>query len=539
MAGRVAAANPSVPHRQGSAALLVSALLALTGCGSTVATSGGALGGAPGTAGLSGPAAGADGTGAVSTDATGVATGTTGGSAGTGAASSGATGGAAGSGGAGTGNVSGTSAAGPTATGGIAPGVTADTVYVGVTVPKNADQANAALGAAVKQGDQRREYDLVIKDFNDHRPAGTRRLVPVYYEYDANGTATTDELGQRACSTFTEDHKVFVAFGVLTDNERTCLAKAGVTVASDALKSGADDTVFRQYPNYFEMGSPSLDRDMVTQVQSLLRQKYFTPWDTTRGAPAAVGGTTKVGVLTFGMDAYRRMVSRTMLPALKRAGYPPEVVVLDEPQNNQDLGKLSAQVSAAVLKFRSDDVDHVMITDVGGVLTLLFMQNANSQHYQPRYGGNSNNGWQALYDTGALPKEQLNGAMGDGWDPVLELPPSQVTEKSAYVNDASRACLDRYRRNGIQFPDANSQGIGLLICNNVAFTGQRVVSLGQQLNRDAFRHAVEQLGAAYQPSGHLREAFGPTRHDGMSAYWDWQWDSACTCGKYVGGVRSF
>ena len=517
-------------HSRSRALALAAALsMALAGCGSTVQTTG-----------LRSGADGSAGSGLSPADGSGLGVAGAPGSTGTGSASAlAATGGTAQPAGvtAGDGSVPSTAGDLPATAigaGATAPGVTNDSVYIGVTIAKNADAANAAIGAAVKSGDKRQEFEVVLKDVNAHRAPGVRKLVPVYFEYDANSTATADQLGQQACSTFTEDNKVFVALGALTQNEMSCLMKAGASVASDALASGADAMTYRTYPYYYEMGSPNLDRDMLAEIQSLQRQKYFAPWDTSQGA-LAVAGTTKVGVLTINNPAYNRMVAHTMLPALKRAGYAADVVSVDQPQSNSDLGKMSAQVSAAVLKFRSDNVDHVMITDGGGNLTLLFMENANSQHYQPRYGGDSNNAYQALVDSAAMPTSQLQGAMGAGWDPAIDLPRADSDPQGPYGNTAARTCLARYTKAGVTFSDANSQGIGLLVCNQVDFVAQRVAAIGRQLDRETFRKSVEGLGATYISASHQRMEFSAIRHDGMGVYWDMQWNTSCSCVKYVNG----
>src|SRR5205085_2589904 len=108
-------------------------------------------------------------------------------------------------------------------------------------------------------------------------------------------------------------------------------------------------------------------------------------------------------------------------------------------------------------KFRQDGVTHVILRDERGLLTLLFLNNAQSQHYFPRYGFTTQNGPQTLADPGDIPKQQLRGSMGIGWSPQLDITPAQNTDEGPYSNAARRRCIALYKAHGITFADTNAE----------------------------------------------------------------------------------
>src|SRR5207245_266607 len=119
--------------------------------------------------------------------------------------------------------------------------------------------------------------------------------------------------------------------------------------------------------------------------------------------------------------------------------------------------------------FRAASVDHVIMFDSQGSLSLFFMNEANSQHYYPRYGGETGSAFQVLM-TGNPPvvqPQQLKGAMGFGWIPAFDLPNDQNPDNGPYANNARRTCLKVMADHGITFADNNAEEVGFSYCNNV------------------------------------------------------------------------
>ena len=420
----------------------------------------------------------------------------------------------------------------------IGPGVTADKIYVGLNFVSNGSAANAAIGAALSQGDTKREHEIVMEDINAHGGIAGRKVEPVWHEQDGNSTASYDVIVQDMCDTWTHDAKVFAAMTAGTDVLLRCLQSSGVVLISDDL-SDSDAAVFRKFPYYLELSVMNLDRAAILEVPALKAQGYFGGWNIVTGGPANT--KPKVGIVTYDGPSWDHALNASLVPALRSAGYPPapEDIVRIAPENStQDATVTAAAVASAVLKLRSDDVTHVLIFDERGLITLFFTRAADSQSYHPRYGFTSRNGPQALMDQAALPPNQLIGSKGIGWLPSIDVPPSVNTRNGPYSNDVRRKCLALLESKGITFSDVNAETIGMGICSSWWFFRDAVNAAGGVMNRVAFMEGVHKLGTSYLNAGNFANRFSPTQHDGVAAYRYFVFDEAprgCGCIKYTSG----
>ena len=200
-----------------------------------------------------------------------------------------------------------------------------------------------------------------------------------------------------------------------------------------------------------------------------------------------------------------------------------------------DAGPTAAAVSSAVLKLRSDGVTHVVLFDERGLLTLLFLQQAEAQGYRPRYAVTTQNGPQALIDGSGLPKRQLVGSKGIAWLPSLDIPPAQNPRTGPYSNDARRRCYDLLASRGQTFSDVNAEAIAMGICTSLWFFRDAVKASGNILNRIGFMNGVAKLGTSFQAAGVFATRFTATQHDGIAAIRYYVYDDGCGCMKYASG----
>ena len=513
----------------------IAVLLALTAaaCGSTVQQTGsrGAAGGSQQGGGEGGLDAGSVPGGATSGDqsAGGIASGTaTGGGSSATARRSGSTNSASASAGSG---IAGTGAAGN------GPGVDAKTVNVGIAYAVNSSAANAAIGAnGVTQGDTKAEEQALIDDINAHGGFAGRKVVPVWHEYDAKSTASADAQEQAACDDYTQDHETFAVMDSARDPLLACLDKRGGLVVDSPL-SASDGARFTRFPYYVEVASMNLDRSAAALAPALGTQGWSAGWDASLGQPRSQ--KAKVGIVAYDYPTFAHAVDQVLVPGLAKVGLAPDAADVRRVtwlQSNSDAGAVAAAISSAVLKFRQDGVDHVIVFDERGLLTLLFLKTAQSQHYFPRYGWTSQNGPQTFLDAGDVQPQQLVGSMGIGWLPQLDITPSQNLDNGPYSNDARRRCVALYRSKGISFPDTNAEAGGLDICTQFWFFQAVGNALGTgPINRGRFMAAVERLGSSFQGAGSLGLRFGPGQHDGIAVYRHYAYDAGCSCMQYKSG----
>jgi hypothetical protein len=513
----------TVPAKRLAAVLLLAALVA--GCGTTVprtstaagdstSNNGTGLGSPPASVPLDQPAAGA--AASSGTAAAGTAT-----SAGTGlpAVVAPAAGGPA----------AGAEAATP------ARGVAGGSITIGVVYVANAGAANAALGGkGITTGNETADAKVVIAEANRTGGLGGRKIVPLFYERDAQSTAGVASQAQSECTFFTQDHKVFavlVANGPVDWAEKPCLNKAGVPAITSHITS-LDDDRGRTAINV-DVAGMSEQSLATAQVASISSGGWLGGWDAATGSAAKTAA--KVGVMSYDLPAVNHAVDDVLLPGLARLGAhvaAQDVLRIPIPQSSGDNGAAAAAVQSSVLRLRNDGVDHLVLVDNGGAMTLLFANDAYSQHYFPRYAGTSSNGFQALLSAGDIQPAVLAGAVGAGWEPLLDLPRGA---SNSYLSAAGRACRSLMAKAGLSFADASSEAVAFGYCDKIALLRAAIGKQAPSLS--AFVAGLNGL-SAFDPARAVASGFSATQHDGGRGYFAMTFKSDCTCFAYGGGRRS-
>ena len=428
----------------------------------------------------------------------------------------------------------GTVPAGSTPQVGNAPGVTDKTISVGINYTTNADAANAAIGASgITSGDEKADAQAVIDDINAHGGAAGRKLVPVWHATDAQSQQTKATQDQEMCTDFTQDHHVFAVTALgYTDNFLSCLTKASVLDVFSGDLINADQAYFRQFPYYIDAGTISQDRADAALVRSLVRQNYFTGWNSTTGQ--AGPNPVKIGVLGVDVPEWTRPLKSVLLPALRAAGHPvssADVRMIYNPGSTTEDSITLRDIANAALKFRQDGVTHVILLDTGGQLLTFFGKDAQSQHYYPRYGVHSGSGVQGIYDAGLVSNEQLNGMVGLAWNPGLDLSASAADK---YQNASTKHCLQVMKqRTGQTYTSTNAASLALSYCDELYLLADAINRAGAVINLQTVMTAIEAIHFSFQPAGLASAYFGPGRHDAVETGWDQKWDTSCKCNKYV------
>jgi hypothetical protein len=349
--------------------------------------------------------------------------------------------------------------------------------------------------------------------------------------FDTTSTQQVETQWSAICQTFTKDHPVFAVLDTGTEAFHECLLRAGTLVLSDNL-AGFGDAEYRAHPNYVEFGFASVDRLARYMVASLNEQHYFTPWNTTTGSPAAAG-TVKVGVLTYDDRHYTHAVDTYLVPALEQLGYKPVVARIGGVSTAADYGSQAAAVKSAQLTFAANGVTHVISFESNGGLSTFFLPTARSQAYYPRYGVNTASGTEALLEAGVVDAQQLNGTVGFGWSPAVDLRAADYPETSPYSDPGRKHCRDVMRQHGITPSSGNAEAVEFMPCAGL-YLMQRLLANARPVAMSTFLTGLEALGSSYRAPGSLGERFGPGRHDGVSGTYHWHFVAGCTCMRYEG-----
>lgn len=497
--------------------LATASCLLLAACGSTVNQSRAglgpsSLGDGPGT-GLQNPAAsgaaqsGSTGSGAplVQTGST-TGGGSTGGAAVPGSTSGGSTGGTTGVGG-GSGSVGGGAALGP--------GVTATEIRLGIPYCNDCASANAAAGASGEDpGDTREYYKAALADVNDRGGVLGRKLVPAFHQVSVSDNIDVSQ--QATCQAFTQDTKVFAIFfrGEITYK---CAQKAGII----AVGGGGSGPLYARYRNLFAPASIRLERLGAVTVKAMVH----AGWQKPEGA----WPTGKIGLITWETNEYRYAMEKGWLPALHDAGLKEtDVRYVAVPQSNTSLADASAAISSDVLAFRNEGIDHVFISDgpagifAGTGLTFLFLSNAKSQRYYPRYGFNTNNtpAW------ANHPADEEVGMLAvDSFDIKA------ANDDGIALNPQRERCFNVMRKHGLKVGQDQTQFLALNACEIAWFTEAIVKRSRTTLLADVIAGG-EALGTSYRSPLLYGTKLGPGQHDGTQLFRNASFDPACNCMRY-------
>jgi ABC-type branched-subunit amino acid transport system substrate-binding protein len=404
-------------------------------------------------------------------------------------------------------------------------------IFIGFIYTGNGDSANSAVGAAISRGDERQNFRAVIDAINEKGGVAGRKLVPVFHAQDAQSSEPNASQDQAACSTFTEDTKVFAVGSIgITDTFSACLAKAGVLQITSGPLIFYDDAYMRRFSTFFNFRLTQ-ERMMRALVPALQRQGYFSGWDANLGRAAQ--GQAKVGIVTLDPPEFVRPVEKTLLPTLAKAGQPVDsklIFRIAYAATTKQAGGTAADVQSAVLRLRDAGATHVIVQDATAFMTLTFLNAARNQRYFPRLGVNSGSGIQALFDSGAVDGAQFNGAVGLGWLPNIDLPAGQGTK---LLTSATKECLDNNKkRTGQRFTSTNATQIALNACDSVNGIVEAIRNAGPTINVTTGKAGAGKIGGSLRTAGIPKAFFGPQRHDALETGFDLFWDSGCSCAKY-------
>lgn len=513
---------------------VAAATAALTACGSTVQqTSTLSQGGTGLTADAGGDGLSLDG---VQVDPeTGLAVPDLGTAGGTG--SSGSTGGSAGSVGAGgslggaTGGGAGAPAAGSTSGSGTtgtaggsgqAAGRVTSPITVGFMVPKQ-DQSETAAAFGVSNGNTvgpRGMTFALVKAMNAKGGLAGRQIKPVYAVYDSAGE-NYDAQYQAACSTFLQDNEVeavmtpFNYVPVLHD----CLRKAGVPLVLGQLNT-TDTTNYAKGGVYSPYGL-SDDARYQLVLEHHTAGGFLTP-------------KSRIGVLRGGCANDGRAYERTVVPTMKRLGLN-EVARADIRclAGFSDAGGAVSELQAAVLQFRQNQVDRIVIVgndEANGVF--LFSQQADSQGYRPGYAVSSNVA--PAVTRGNMPASQARGIRGVGWNPSLD-------HETAYqATPVEKRCLDTLAAQRQAAATATDRYFSFIVCGSMFFYEAVLQATGGQSSAEAVAGAVAGLGTSYSAPGVLGGAtkLASDRPYGPASVRTFAFVDECGCFRFAGATRS-
>jgi hypothetical protein len=389
-----------------------------------------------------------------------------------------------------------------------APGVTDTSVGVGYEYIESGDLGGAAGGVGLQGaavGNTRAEAQAVIDYINSHGGvAGGRKIVGIPYKQNPSDDAPTHD--QAACSYYTEDHHAFAAMAI-DDGMDACLHQHRTVSIASVFSRG----IARKYPHdVFAPGIIEAVQGSVQLAERLHAYHYFDPG-------------MKLGVVydPDRKDAYEN----GFVPTLRKFG----VTVTSSAEVSEGSSSVVADMQSVQLQFATKGIDHVVILNTG-LLAFVFMQQAQSQDYHPRYGLWSGN-QPSLLESQAFARDQLPKSVGMGWSPALDVDQSHQQPTAAQKQcDAIMASRQLYAVSSID------HALQLAYCTTFFFAAEAMnTALG--LDTLDFQAAVEALGRPTLSAAlDYGESYAVGKHWGTGAVRMIAFESACGCFVYRSGA---
>jgi hypothetical protein len=411
-------------------------------------------------------------------------------------------------------------------------------VSIGVLYTAGLQQLANAFGASANTPDPKAYIADLVSYINKHGGLDGRPIAPVYASIN---TASTTDLAiqfQAACSVFTQDNHVFAVASPssIDDTFGACITQRQVPLVSAWGIATSSNTTSAAQPLVIVPNAPTYDTAAATLIRALVAEK----WATARWPSGNCGAspTPRIGVLINDSPEYRSVYGAVIAPALAAAGTP--VTDVEWMTLSGDVAgsitQAATDAQSAILKFKSDCVDHVLIQAPNPVVPELFMVAASTQGYTPRYGWDSDQAPNDAQEISPSLASQLRGSLGVGWQPYNDVPLRQF---DATAKAPSERCLAIFTAAGLP-PTGRADGYSdLQICDALLFLQTALAGAPQPLTAHVFASQVAELGSGYAPSLTYRSSFTSTQHNGASAFRDFAFSDACTCFRYTSGLQAF
>lgn len=377
-------------------------------------------------------------------------------------------------------------------------------VNVGYTDPRTVTTQNVVSG--------------YVKAINATGGFGGRKVVPVYYKFNID---SNDWAGQAAaaCQQFTADHHVTVvldnAFGSV-GGFRDCLQKHGVFDITDAWEG--DDVSSGQASLHVNVLDMTVDATYGSVVDRTVAAGYLSK-------------SNQLGIIVEDCPEDTRALSRTIEPLIGHFGLKaPQVQSINCAAGINDAGPDGAQISNAVLKFRSAGVDRVMIVSWNETTALLFFsQGAHSQGYKPTYLLSSNAQAHLTVESNSnFPADQLPQVRGAGYSPY-----SDVNGAAPSTTDAR--CLHLLKSVGIvpQNYDDTDTAVGL--CGPFLMLDTALHQTVGNASASTLASTVAAMGTNFSAPAVLasQTRFSSSRHFGPTTVRAFAYQSGCGCIRYT------
>jgi hypothetical protein len=374
---------------------------------------------------------------------------------------------------------------------GPAPGVTADTVRVGVTY---VDLASLGDVVSIDHGDYEAAYRALFDDINASGGIQGRMIEPVITPVSPLGT----EPAAAACVQLTEDEPVFIVMGFFLDDGVLCPVETHQTAVIG--QGMTAERLERAQAPWFTTGSSSDLENVI--VEAFAEAGEF---DGTLGVFAGPGQEVQL--------------NDVILPLLDELGVEvTESAVVDAPAD--DITAANAATAVIAERFESAGVDQVLVIGTSG---LTFASGTEALDYRPQLLLTDPNSILAYAgDAAGRDLSILDGAVaGNLYGPA----------ENIYALDGMQECIGVIEDAGGEVPDPATleEGMDLYVsgftaCNEVTLLRALLEAAGEDLNYGTLAAGAEGLEVTLPGEPTPRVYGPPPAADGDPTAYIFDWD---------------
>ncbi len=356
---------------------------------------------------------------------------------------------------------------------GPAPGVTEDTIRIGITYI----DLGTVDSVSLNHGDYELAYQVMIDDLNERGGINGRLIEPVFAPISLAEGGNADAV----CVELTEDVETFLVMGFFLDDAPAC---------------------------YLELHEKAVIGGRMTPD---LLARANAPWFSNEGSDAqadAIAAMAEAGELegTIGVlasAATEPLLNDTILPALEAAGITPaEVGINDAPTDDQ--AAADAQAAAILERFESAGVDTILAAGDDGVGAAQALETSS---YRPRLVSTTFGALNAFIADEGRDLTVLDGSVAAG---------PYGPDAAIYSEPDMVRCVELAQAAGIEWvhPDDWTEGSRVWVsittaCGNIALLEAIAGYAGPNLNYATFEEAGFTIGEVKFPGNPTPYFFGP------------------------------
>jgi hypothetical protein len=398
----------------------------------------------------------------------------------------------------------------------MGPGVTEDTITLGVPVVHDLAEALDALGvqdtAVVSPTEWKKAHRLVVRAINQTGGVLGRKLVPLFLDYRFGDYSSREERLDAMCRYFTEEHEVLA---VEAEGLSSCMESAGgINFISAGRQLGLD--TYAEYPHSLGPLAMSLDRIAANLVHALNAQDFF-------------GAHDRVGLLSWDTPAYDRAIDLVLKPALEEIGVELAAEAQVAPAENEaDYPRAIADGESVVVRFKQERINKLMLLGTYRGRN-KFMELAEKHQYRPTYGLYTHTGSDGGLDDTL--ERQLWGSVGVGWVPVTDVP----TQDGLAASPAARRCYALMDAGGLGhlYDHGDLAWYAAGICDFWLFFKAAIEAGGPAITADTVVDGAARMGDTFTPAHTFATRMGPARPDGVAAVRYFRYFRGCKCFQYT------